>query len=456
MATRFAALTVLSSALSSAAFSVAVAVPAFAEPPAGVAPEAQNVPAVENSRFQFAGKINAPAVQVRSGPGENYYATTKLDKGVAVTVVGIKFEWLKIVPPQGSFSVVAKAFIQKSDDGRTGAVTVDALNVRAGSTLTPLKVTVQCKLDKGAIVQIVGEQDEYYKIVPPAEAYLYVHQKFVEPVRQIAPGEGPLVKSSATIEPPTAAAPTTRLIETATPVKTEELPPANQKLAAGPSVQTQFDRLEADFARLDGVRLEDQPTSELLSGYEKVLASDHLPASMRRVAEVRAAVLRIRNRSRTELLATLKQREAAQARLKGFQAERAAVETRLLGNIVYTGVGTLQASSLQIGDSGTLYRLTDPANGRTVCYIRSSDPKAITFTDRFVGVRGELSSDPDLSLRVISAKDIAPVDPNEVNKTISAYVLPPSILGRPQQASDTKAPAATESKEATGATSSAN
>src|SRR4030095_11351154 len=75
------------------------------------AEEPKLAPEVPNSKYQFLGQITSNAVQIRSGPGENYYATMKLDEGKQVTVVGIKYDWLKIVPPPGSFSVVAKAFI---------------------------------------------------------------------------------------------------------------------------------------------------------------------------------------------------------------------------------------------------------------------------------------------------------------------------------------------------------
>src|ERR1700712_264376 len=68
---------------------------------------------VENSKFQFAGVINANAVFVHSGPSENDYPTMKLDHGAAVTVVGIRFDWLKVLPPEGSFCYVAKAYVEK-------------------------------------------------------------------------------------------------------------------------------------------------------------------------------------------------------------------------------------------------------------------------------------------------------------------------------------------------------
>jgi len=143
-------------------------------------------PQVENAKFNFAGVVNADSVLVRSGPSDNYYITGKLAKGTPVTVVGIKFEWLKIVPPEGSFSVVAKNFVTRDANATTGRINADNVNIRAGSSVVPLKVTVQCKLPKGADVTIVGEDDAYYQIKPPADAYLYVSQKFVEPLKQVA------------------------------------------------------------------------------------------------------------------------------------------------------------------------------------------------------------------------------------------------------------------------------
>ncbi|MGE5612018.1 MAG: SH3 domain-containing protein, partial [Bacillota bacterium] len=187
MATRLAVL--------AAAFSVVIAAPLM--PASTYAQErTEDVPQVENSRYQFAGVINTNAVQVRSGPSENYYATMRLDKGTPVTVVGIKLDWLKITPPEGSYSLISKAFVQRQGDSNAGTVIRNSIRVRAGSTMTPLKTAVQCKLSTGTQVTIVGEQDEYYQIKPPADAFLYVHQKYVDPVKQL--NEKPLAVSSKT------------------------------------------------------------------------------------------------------------------------------------------------------------------------------------------------------------------------------------------------------------------
>jgi hypothetical protein len=90
-------------------------------------------------------------------------------------------------------------------------------------------------------------------------------------------------------------------------------------------------------------------------------------------------------------------------------------------------VGSLQASTLQVG-SQTLYRLIDPATARTLCYVRSNDPKFVTFIDNFVGVKGDLVSDPQLTMRVVVASEIATVDPSAVNRTVSAQIAPPSLI----------------------------
>src|SRR5204862_1989875 len=107
---------------------------------AQAAPEAeQPVKEVENSKFSTSGIITSNAVYIRCGPGDNYYPTMKLDKGAKVKVVGAKFDWLKVVPPEGSFCYVARLYVDRHGDGTVGLVNKDAINVRAGSSLSASK-----------------------------------------------------------------------------------------------------------------------------------------------------------------------------------------------------------------------------------------------------------------------------------------------------------------------------
>jgi uncharacterized protein YgiM (DUF1202 family) len=411
--------------LLAAAFTVAIASPLVGAQAAAPAGDAV-VPEVQNSRFRFTGEVNTHAVHVRSGPAENYYPTAKLDKGARLTVVGIKGEWLKIVPPTGSFSVVAKAFVKLKEGAQNvGVVDVETLNVRAGSSVSPLKVTVQCKLKRGAEVEILGEQDEYYKITPPEDAYLYVRQDLVSPVK-------PIVQKPPRESEPVVERPTTNPVDTNQGSVAERRPatrPVAPAVAKGPSVQEVYDRLEGKHAALAGTPLEKQPLGELLTGYQELLKDDHVPATIRRIAEVRVATLKIRQRNQQELVETLKQQEAANNRIEQLRAARRLLEQRTIQTTIYTAIGTLQASKVQVG-GGTLFRVADPSTDRTLCYVRSEDPRAATYIGKFIGVKGELQSDAQLTLKVVPATLIEEVNPSAVNDTVAAQVMPPSMIGR--------------------------
>ncbi len=416
-----ARLSLLTAVFSVSVFGVFCAVDARAQ----VAPPSAQ-PEVENSRFQFLGVINSANVQVRSGPGENYYATAKLDKGTPVTVVGVKFDWLKIVPPEGSFSVVAKAFVNREGSASTGRVTADTLNVRAGSSLVPMKVTVQCKLQKGAEVQIIGEQDEYYMIKPPAEAYVYVHQKLVDPVKQI--NERPIASVGGPTTRPILAADTTQPPTTRPTVA--EIKPVEPQVDHVAVALAEYERLEAEARAADAMPLAERPYPALIEAYGKLMQNAHLPAHNKIQADVRLQVLAIKNRNREQWLTTRREMAEAAEKLARTEQERASVQQKVDAGIgTFTALGLLQASSVQAGDNQTLYRITDPSTGRSLCYVRTSDPKFATFIDKFVGIKGELTTDAQLTLKTVVATAIEAVEPAKVNNGVTAQIVPPSMVG---------------------------
>src|SRR4051794_899453 len=194
-------------------------------------PEDPALKEVENSKFSTSGVIMSNAVFVRCGPGDNYYPTLKLDKGAKVKVVGAKFDWLKVVPPDGSFCYVARLYVDRHGDGSVGRVNKDSINVRAGSALSALKIGILCELNQGEEVEILGEEQEYFKIKPPGRAYLYINKKFVEPdpdakpVVQVAKADTPVVPAT-----PTDAGGASKVTEP--PVK-PDAPPANPDFAPG-------------------------------------------------------------------------------------------------------------------------------------------------------------------------------------------------------------------------------
>jgi hypothetical protein len=177
-----------------------------------------------------------------------------------------------------------------------------------------------------------------------------------------------------------------------------------------------------------GRSLDELPIPTLLAGYEGLLRDDHLPITMRRVAQAKAASLRVKAHARAELLALRKSQEESESKLAALRGERTEIQARLTDQIIaYTAVGTLKPSTVQIG-AQTLYRLTDPASGRTLCYVRSSDAKFGAFLEKFVGIKGDLVSEPQLSVKALLATDVAAVDPAEVTRKVSAQIIPPSLL----------------------------
>jgi uncharacterized protein YgiM (DUF1202 family) len=400
----------------------------------------QEQPKVENSRFAFEALVNGSDVQVRSGPSENYYPTMKLEKGARIKVVGIKFDWLKILPPDGSFSVVAKKLVDRSGEAATGVINAENVNVRAGSSVNNVKITVQCKLNKGEIVEITGEDGDYYKIKPPTEAYVYVNQKFADPIKQLAGGS----IAERTVKPfdndLTGAGAATRPVKPKIDIVVERAESRQAKEAAEEvNVQVEFDRLEALAKTTWDKPLDDMPVAELLTGYESILKSDLLPSSQRAMSEVRVLALKAKSKAKQELSDSRKHQEEVEAKLAELQAQREAIEARLRsGQQVFTAVGKLQATAVKSGEM-PVYRLTDPSTERTLCYVKSADTKYSDLIGKFIGVKGELTTDASLTLKTINPTEASEIDPAQVNKTISAQIVPPSLLGKGETASSTGA-----------------
>ena len=454
MATRHALLLALGIAFASPAF-----IPAPA--PAQEEEEDRTVPEVKNAKHHFTGRITGGTV-ARSGPSNNFYATTKLEKGAQVTVVGMKYDYLKIVPPPGSFSLVPQVYVDRRGDGKIGRVN-NALNVRAGSSENAMKSAIQMRLPEGSDVTILDEQDEYYKITPPEGAYVFVHKQYVEPVAAIASTATPPVETVASSSgaPDAAAAEQDAETPAAKPAdetaeapsddaegsldETAELPvptpapdtrpsreaaaPAAAPKAVAANVNQDFRKLEAQFEAASKQSVIDQPIEQLTEGYTKLVESGALRGSMKRIADTRLIALRVRADARQQLREFQQTQEQMRQRQQQLAVERQEIDERIAQArvAVYAAVGTLRVSSLQQGGT-LLYRLTDPATGRTVVYVRSNDPKYAGLLNQFVGVRGEVANDARLRMKIITPTEAEAVDASKVNNGVIATIVPPSMV----------------------------
>lgn len=467
-----------------AALPLALVAPAFGQQ---AQQDEDQPPQVENARTRWIGVVTGNGVQVRSAPSASAYPTMRLGEGTQVIIAGLKGDWLKIEPPEGSYSLVPKSKVNRRGVNGTVGRTNDVTVVKAGSQLMRVKMGAQTRLEPNTDVTILSDEDEYYRIKPPEGAYLFVNKKEVRPLKVAPPrGEGVIADGAAQPQQPrpgdSAGSPTARepragdttsaqptqgetanagnagegIPTTVTPIErvnrtTQPQGEGENAQATAPSTQpsdtaalAKFEELERQFEAANGKPALEQPLDELQSGYAALLSDDNgaaLPSSARRIAQIRVAAIKARVAARDQYREFVKAREDAAERQKSLQAERQEIQERIekTGVQTYTAVGTLRVSSLQQGNT-TLYRLTDPGTGRTVAYVRSNDAaKYGPLLNQFVGIRGTVATDAKLAARVITPTEAQPVDPSKVNDKVIAQIVPPSLIGSTANTTNEKA-----------------
>jgi hypothetical protein len=129
------------------------------------------------AEFPYAAYVNEPETYVRSGPGNQHYATGQAPAGYAVEVYRHDGEgWCAIRPPEGSFSL-APAHQLRILDSRTAEVTASGVVARVGSSLGEQRNAVQVLLERGEIVQLVEQPvpgQPWVKIAPPAGEFRWI------------------------------------------------------------------------------------------------------------------------------------------------------------------------------------------------------------------------------------------------------------------------------------------
>ncbi len=133
----------------------------------------------------------------RSGPGKEYYPTSRFRKGDRVVVMRHdRGGWYMIQPPPGSFSWIRKEFVRHTGD-RGVIISEGQVVVRAGTSFGDDHFVEQRRLRKGEEVEIIGEKtlnDErgdvaYFKIKPPAGEYRWIPgAKVIASDQQLAGG----------------------------------------------------------------------------------------------------------------------------------------------------------------------------------------------------------------------------------------------------------------------------
>lgn len=348
--------------------------------------------------FPYLAEVTGDSVNIRSGPGTNYYRCGNLNKGDKVKVVGSQFGWSRIVPPAGSFSWISKQYVSiDRNDPTAGTVTGDNVRIYTGSELLkPIhSTTVQLKFNRGDKVKLLGqEQEGYYKIAPPEGAYLWLSTQYTKPV-------GPVVEPSPAAEP--------------LPVKAEEEPspapvvvPTNislesQKLKEYYALQKQIEaelakpKTEQDYSQLKKNLL------EIAAIKEAGRAARYAEYTLKQIERFELA-LRVDKKIQNQD----EQLQQIQKRIdKARQTQLA--QAPQLGR--FAVIGRLQTSNIYVADAERIhYRIIDDT-GKTACYIIAADSASQTDLPKFigkkVGVVGAIEPHPQTKGALVRFTEIA-------------------------------------------------
>ncbi len=373
--------------------------PATATAPAS-APAAA-VPAAAPSAGPTVGTVNGTEVYVRSAPSMVAYPCAKVSRPANVTVVGRQDDWYKILPIADTFSVVDNAMVQLDSGNQTGTIKQDTF-ARAGGVLRGNDFNaLQVKIKAGEKVKITGEIGDYYRIVPPDGACLYINAKYVD-----LPGS-PAVAAARTAD---ASLNGLRTLETVTVTKkttTTSAPALSaEALAQAKSLQDIEQKLiEAFKGPSDKI---DVPG--LLSEYHALKVTT---PRMKEIVDYRIKSLqnlldRRKNQQDTEALIneTLKNQksideEIAKLTIPGIAPELPVQPTAqgiLVENPLFPGGAT----------GPKRYTLRDPVFQRVDAYAQCTTGAVNLqeYLGKAIAVKGTAKFEPDLKLNVVEVQEV--------------------------------------------------
>ncbi len=421
---------------------------------------------------QFMGAAQRDGVVVRSGPSAGHLNVTTLPKDEQVVVVGVNGDFLQILPPQGTFCLVPRARVNVRGEAggeKIGRVT-EACSVKAGSRINNMPGETTARLPEGAEVVVIGEDSTYYHVVPPKEVFFYVQKSELARVREVRvtetargwsvgdlPPAGGLADAGANTgeaaaqpqgqpEGPVAQGDAQQPQQPQQPGAAEsaETPPVVTQIpeipevvlpTTRPAVYVEFEELDKRYSAVGNDPVEEQPLEELKQAFQALLAKakeEGRVGGLVPAIEMRLRTIEVRQEALQDLRAVQAMREEMDKRQKMLEAESQELAERVENSkvTVYTAVGVLQPSTLQVG-STPIFRLCDPGNGRTIIYLRAEGEQAQSLArhlEKFIGVRGAKTDDKDLSMTFIQVNHVAGVDPAEVFKSVAAELIPPSMV----------------------------
>ena len=326
--------------------------------------------------FPYLAEVTGTDVHVRSGGGTAYYSCGKLNAPAQVVVIKHKHGWSKVRPPAGSFSWISKDYV-KPDDTNPGIciVTGDMVRVWAGSKeVEPMRShSQQTKLDQGDTVKLLEGQEnpDYYKIVPPTGAYLWISSQFLKNV-------GPVQIDKTFIPPP--------ILETE--LETE---PETITIVEPPKPSPEIKRLEEYQEEIKKIEAETQKPllSQNYKAVKKALkeiSEDPQSGKTARYAEYQLEKI-ARFELARQVALDVKTQDAELAHIRKKIKEHYSAESAKPDSGKFIVIGKLKLSQIYTAKTGMKRYLVVDDAGKAVCYAEPDETISEIKMDNLIGLK---------------------------------------------------------------------
>jgi len=336
----------------------------------------------------YVAEIIGDKVNIRSGPGTNYYVCGKLNKTDKVKVIAHKYSWSHIIPPKGSFSWISSQYVTfDSDDPTKGIVTGDSVRVYAGSEQLKQihSEKLQLKLNKGDLVTLIDKPTgDYYKIVPPPGAYLWVSTKYTKPL-------------GAVTEIPVDSVTQLQKQKPTTPVEIE-----TDKLSDFYILQKQIETERAKPWQQQNYSSIKKSLKEIAQSKTAGKASRYAQFTIKQVERFELAL-------EVDKAVKLQDQQLKQTKEK-IEKARITKLAQVQDLTVFTVVGIFQTSSVYGMEAGLIhYRIIDDA-GKILCYAlytgQAEEIDLNKFIDKKVGLIGDIKPHPQTKSALLTFTQI--------------------------------------------------
>ncbi len=374
---------------------------------------------ISKIEFPFKGQVTGDNVNVRSGPDINYYATLRLMRGNVVDVAGQEYGWYKIVPPEGSFSWVAKSCVEKKENNK-GVICKDRVAIRAGSKFTERKTAIQMIAKKGTEIEIIGEQGEYYKIVPPKGAYLWISVDYVKPISkaQISKALSDSSEISAMAKEKEKTSEEIGIVKVVTTNKSPTSQPGIklvQKVTKKESNEQgifgiygkQIEKLDALYKKELTKPLLERDFSRIAEGFKKIANQKTVPIAAA-YARQRLELINYQIQAQKGYKELEEIQKEFEEQSKKIAVQQAQTELEKMSPPkLYKAAGVLKKSYVFEGPlMPKRYRLVNPVNNSTIAYVELAKGAKINvnnYLGKYVGVYGDVRYDAKLRIDIIKA-----------------------------------------------------